>query len=334
MKFSIIIPIYFYNDFVENMFKSISKQKLKDIDTEILVIGNSITLQEFEKLKLKIDPIFEDSKIEIVYLHTEKKGANYSRMLGFNNSKAEYVFFMDSDDQFSNSDVLFKMNEIINTCKPDVITVNIQHAFYNENDELELGKIIYNYKHSDKYLLKNGNIKLLTKSFGTNICARFIKRELLEGINFLDLPYTQDWNISSKLYSRVNSFYFVNVPFYIYIYRKNSISQVVSMSFESHKETFNSIIDIIKFYKENKLDKINRYFLNDRIIKFCFLYISKSSYFDINEGFERANKLIKREINYDRFFFNNLTVLKMFILIKSKFLYKIYLKKNLNKKLF
>lgn len=324
MKISIIIPLYFYNEFVENMFLSIKKQKSNDY--ELIVVGNSISIEDFEDFKSKITTIFFNANIDINYVFTELIGANSARRLGFEQSKGEYVFFIDSDDQFVHECVLSNLIDIINRYDTDIVSVNLQHALFKENN-LQAQNVIYSFINSDTNMLISNEFEkeIIIKNYGTNICARLIKRNLLNDIVFLDVPYAQDWNISSKLFKNAESFYFVSEPYYYWVFRENSTSRVSSMTLEKHRKAFNSIVDITEYYKSTDSKNEYQYFLYDRIINFCFQYVLRCSFIDIDEGMRTANKFVKSNIQFNKTLYKNKKVLLMYVFLKFKFLMKLYI---------
>lgn len=321
MKISVIVPIYFYNDYVKEMFISLKNQTYKHF--ELIVVGNSLSESEFQKIKHQIQDL-NNGEIEIKFVFTTVKGANYSRQLGVKYSTAEYIFFLDCDDQLCDVTVLKEVEGIINKYNIDIITLNIHQVHY-ENNKLQLDNIVYSFKNEDKPLSIETDKKAILKNYGTNICSKFIKKSLLKDIHFLDLPYCQDWNVSSKLFFKAETFYFMSKPGYYWVHRVNSISQISSMSLEKHLKSFDSILDIIDFYRTR--DKLNNYqfFLNDRVIKFCFQYIWRSSFFDLNEGLKRSLKLIQKEIKFDQSFFFNSKIVFMFLMIRFSFLYRLFI---------
>ena len=320
MKFSIIIPIYFYNNYVEGMFESIVS--LEYVSCEIIVIGNSISKEEFFSHQKSILLKFKNSRFNLKFILADKPGANYARTLGLNESSSDYVFFMDSDDQFTERNILTKTENIINQYGPDVITFNLQHALLEEN-KIQPLSVVYTYKNADRLLTYEKDFKVITQNYGTNIVARFIRRELITDLIFLDLPYCQDWNASSKVYFRVKSFYFVNSPGYYWVNRKDSISKNSTMNLAKHLKSFDSITDIIEFYEANNPTNKQNYFLYDRIIKFCFQYIARSSFFELKEGIQRSNLLLNRKVP-SFYFITNRKILIMYLLIKIKPLLRLY----------
>jgi glycosyltransferase involved in cell wall biosynthesis len=305
------------------MFESIKNQKFEDY--ELIIVGNSILQENFSKIISSIKIIFNNFDISIKYIYTEKKGANYSRMLGYQNAQGEYVFFMDADDQLVHDQVLCNTSLIIEKYNPDIISSNIQRAQIKD-DVLIVTEKVHNFKNPNKLLIFEKNYKSITRDFSTNICARFIKKDLLIGINFLDLPFYQDWNVSSKVFLKAKTFYFVSEPAYYWLFRANSISKINTMTLNKHLESFNSILDVIQFYKKNIISSKHHYFLNARIIEFCFQYIGRSSIFNIEEGLNRSSLLVKKEIKLNLEFLKNRRMILLFLFIKVQPLMRLYLK--------
>lgn len=323
MKISVIIPIYQFSDFEIQMFESIKNQKFDDY--ELIIVGNSILHEDFSKIISRIKIIFNNFDISIKYIHTEKKGANYSRMLGCQNAQGEYVFFMDADDQLVHDQVFKSASLIIEKCHPDIISSNIQRAHIIDS-KIIATEISHNFSNPNMLLNFEENYKFIIRNYGTNIVARFIKKDLLKDIVFLELPFYQDWNVSSKVFLKAKTFYFINEPAYFWLFRADSISQINSMTLNKHLESFNSILDIIQFSKNNNISSKQYYFLNYKIIEFCFTYVGRSSIFDIEEGLNRTNLLIKNEIKPNLQFLKNRRMILLFLFIKVKPLMRLYLK--------
>lgn len=323
MQVSIIVPLYFYNFYVKEMFVSLSNQSYQNF--EIIVVGNGVDEILFNKIKKEIKLFFLETKCEIKFYFTLIKGANPAREFGLKKATGNYVFFLDSDDQFCESSSLSKAIKVLEEKKPDILSVNIQRAVF-EQDKLKLNSIVYSFLNSDELLSIEFHKEIILNNYGTNICARFIKRELLNNITFLDLPYCQDWNVSSKLFCNTKTFYFMSEPLYIWLFREESVSKVSSMNFDKHYNSFSSIIDVVEYYKNNNISEKFTYFLNDRIIKFCFQYTARSGYFNINEGLIRSNKFIRQEVIFNKYFFKNKRIVFMYIMIKFSFIYKLYFK--------
>jgi glycosyltransferase involved in cell wall biosynthesis len=88
--FSVIIPLYNKDKYVENTLKSILNQTFTDY--EIIIINDCSTDKSVEKVKP-----FLSANIKLIE-HTENKGLSAARNTGIHNASAEYITFLDADD--------------------------------------------------------------------------------------------------------------------------------------------------------------------------------------------------------------------------------------------
>ena len=91
MKFSIIIPCYNVEKFVQKCANSILVQK--GFDCELIFVNDGSkdnTLHILENLAIK------DNRIKII--NQENKGLSGARNTGLENAKGEYIMFVDADD--------------------------------------------------------------------------------------------------------------------------------------------------------------------------------------------------------------------------------------------
>ena len=88
--FSVIIPLYNKESYVENTLKSILNQTFTDY--EVILINDCST----DTSLAKVTPFLSD-KITIIH-HNKNKGLSASRNTGIKNAKSDYVVFLDADD--------------------------------------------------------------------------------------------------------------------------------------------------------------------------------------------------------------------------------------------
>ncbi|SHG35881.1 Glycosyl transferase family 2 [Flavobacterium fluvii] len=88
--FSIIIPLYNKEKYIENALKSILKQTVTDY--EIIIVDDGSTDKSRE-----IASKYVSNKIRIID-HFENKGLSAARNTGIKNAKSNYVTFLDADD--------------------------------------------------------------------------------------------------------------------------------------------------------------------------------------------------------------------------------------------
>ena len=88
--FSVIIPLYNKQNYVENALKSIINQTFTDY--EIIIVNDCST----DKSVSKIEPYLSD-KIKLIQ-HEKNKGLSATRNTGIKNAKADDVTYLDADD--------------------------------------------------------------------------------------------------------------------------------------------------------------------------------------------------------------------------------------------
>lgn len=87
--FSIIIPLYNKEKFIENTIQSILDQTFQDF--EIIVINDGSTDKSEEKLKQFDDP-------RIIYFSKKNEGASTARNYGIEKANSDFITFLDADD--------------------------------------------------------------------------------------------------------------------------------------------------------------------------------------------------------------------------------------------
>jgi glycosyltransferase involved in cell wall biosynthesis len=88
--FSVIIPLYNKENFIENTLKSVFEQTFEDY--EILIVEDCSTDNSLNKVSGLIT-----SKVRIIK-HEKNKGLSASRNTGIANANSEYIAFLDADD--------------------------------------------------------------------------------------------------------------------------------------------------------------------------------------------------------------------------------------------
>ncbi|SHI62374.1 glycosyltransferase family 2 protein [Flavobacterium terrae] len=87
--FSIIIPLYNKDKFIQNTLKSVLSQSFSDF--EIIIVNDGSTDSSEEKVLN-----FEDPRIE--YFYKENEGVSKARNFGIEKATSNYICFLDADD--------------------------------------------------------------------------------------------------------------------------------------------------------------------------------------------------------------------------------------------
>ena len=118
--FSIIIPLYNKERYVENAIKSILKQTITDY--EIIIVNDGSTDSSKEIISKYVS-----DKIRIID-HQKNKGLSAARNTGIKNATSDYVTFLDADD-------LWKPN-FLQTIKNLISSYPEAHIFATNYDEV------------------------------------------------------------------------------------------------------------------------------------------------------------------------------------------------------
>jgi glycosyltransferase involved in cell wall biosynthesis len=87
--FSVIIPLYNKENFIENTLKSVLNQTFTDF--EVIIVNDGSTDKSEEKAFQ-----FNDSRIH--YFSKKNEGASSARNFGLEKGKSQYITFIDADD--------------------------------------------------------------------------------------------------------------------------------------------------------------------------------------------------------------------------------------------
>lgn len=174
---SIITPTYNRASTLPNAIKSIQEQTYSDYEHIIVDDGST---DETESVVQS----FNDSRIRYISLGTNQ-GANVARNKGIDESKGEYIAFLDSDDRFHRKKLEIctkKLNELDKTC------AGVFHSAYFLRD----GRII------DVSRAKEGPTELERLKTGNPIggfSEIVIRSDVFEDVGQLDndMPAYQDY---------------------------------------------------------------------------------------------------------------------------------------------
>ncbi len=201
--FSIIIPLYNCEKFIEKCLLSVLSQNFYNY--EIIIINDcskDLSLKICQKYKKKF------SRIKIIN-QKKNKGVSSSRNLGIKSSIGEYIIFLDSDDYLDNSS-LYKLSKFIeNNKKADTIVTS-----HNATSD---GKI-FNKKITAVHN-NDAKIKLINDiPYFIGYCWRFVTKRIFLETNKIffmnDARQFEDEEFVCKLFFFSKLIVFFNEKYY------------------------------------------------------------------------------------------------------------------------
>lgn len=257
IKYSIIIPAYNVQDYLEKCISSVLQQKFDNY--EIIIIDDGST----DRTGIICDSIGKMSE-KIKVIHKKNGGLSSARNAGVEIATGKYTIFLDSDDFWVDETFLSNVNAIMTD--EDLVIFN-SYKFYDissvKKPRFKLSKKFYSLNDEKKieYIIKKNIYKA---------CAwdKIIKTSILQKneIKFPEGVLSEDMQWCGKILEKVKK---VNVyPNVVYAYRQrnNSISKNVNK-----KHLMDIYEQIIEGIKSENLIVLN-YFAYEYIILYSYSF--------------------------------------------------------------
>lgn len=195
MELSIIIPSYNAKELICDTLDSIERQIIP-FSYEVILV-NDCSDYDYEDIVLKYKDKFLIREIKT----NNNVGPGGSRQYGIDNSKSNYIVFIDSDDLFVGEDSLFKMYNEIKVKDADLL----------------IGNFIY--RRDKKEIIKKNNLVWLH--------GKMYKRQFLEkySIRFNNSRANEDNGFNRLILLLNPKIVFLDKEVYIYNENPNSITR-------------------------------------------------------------------------------------------------------------
>lgn len=224
MKYSIIIPVYNAEKYLDECIESVLRQ---NADLELILVDDGSTDKSGEICE-------RYKKDNVLVYHIENSGPGRARNFGVEKATGEFLMFMDADDYLS-SDFFEKLENSKTDFNSDVILFEIIKTFQNGREELMsygfLKEKLYKKSRADAY----SHISECNK-FPGSCCAKVINRKFYEQnqIRLDESISAEDIDWALLLFSKAKRFDFFDAGFYYY--RINNSSRSTWGRLESAKD--------------------------------------------------------------------------------------------------
>ena len=257
-KFSIIIPVYNVEKYIDNCLKSIMNQTFKDY--EIIVVNDGTKDNSMDIVK----------KYDVTIVEQKNQGLSAARNTGVNHATGEYLIFLDSDDSW-NKDLLKEINKSLKN-KPDVVRFQIQETYEDTDNKKEYNETPFEGKTGVEAF------NLISKyHFVENAWCYAIKKDYYKKENYSFKVGTihEDFGLTPLIIIKANIVNSIDYIGYNYLQRQGSI-----MSDNAYEKTKKKVSDMFEHYKyliseidKTKLDsKVFKSFVsNSMLLKICDL---------------------------------------------------------------
>ena len=199
-KLSILIPVYNEEKTVLEVLKNIQKNKIKDVDFEVIIINdgsNDSTISILENNKHLFNKLIDLNK---------NHGKGYAVKQGLNIATGDFVIFQDADLEYDPSEYIQFIN-----------------LFLNLNADLVIGsRFVYNkYTRSHNFLNKIANtfltlfFNILYNTTFTDIYSCYVafKRDLINPQDLKTHGFEQQAELLAKIVKKGSIFFEVPISY-------------------------------------------------------------------------------------------------------------------------
>ena len=240
MRFSIIVPIYNTEKYLDKCIKSVLNQTMSDY--ELILIDDCST-----DASLKIAYKYKSNHVKVLK-NTSNLGLSETRNIGIKNASGDYIIFLDSDDYIEKT-ALFCLNKLICENKfPDIVYT----GFIEERGTSIVKKYGYVSKPNKRY----SRYDFLRSELENRT---LYKRKLIidNKLFFKKGIYHEDELWTPQVVDKSQYIYLSDLAYYHYIRRDNSITKVKDKT-QNGIDLINSCYDLIELFSKMDDDYLKK----------------------------------------------------------------------------
>lgn len=209
IEYSIIIPCYNSEEYLESCFKSLLNISYEIDSFEVLFVDDCSSDQTVEK----INGFITNNKINAKLLkNLVNSGPGASRRYAAENASGEYLLFCDSDDWYD-ADILKDVDKEISKCGSDLVIFDMSYVL------------------GDKYVRKNytssyhyGDKLSYLANCCESLCNLAVRKSLFLSIPQIDIRNGEDLALVPLLIANANIISHIDKSYYNYVMRSDSAS--------------------------------------------------------------------------------------------------------------
>jgi len=213
---TIIIPVYNAEKYLVNCIKSVVSQEYAEL--EVLLIDDGSTDGSFKLCKR-----FEKEYTYISVIHQQNHGSGYTRNIGIQKAKGEYLVFVDADDRLPKKNTIAIMVKAMEEQKADIVVGNYQRL-YN-------GKLIPANRHGFTDTSDTTTVDFRFQGFFSvghlaYVWSKMYRRSFLieHELKFQNFIYAEDKMFNFECYLAKAKYKFLKEDVYVYRKTPDSIS--------------------------------------------------------------------------------------------------------------
>lgn len=293
VSYSVIIPIFNGEKYIDSCLNSIFKQEKGDFNYEIILVVDPSTDNS-----LKIAKEYEKEHKNIKVIDKKDKGVSLSRYIGVQNASNDYILFIDVDDEFTlNAFNIF--TKIIQENDVDIINSSFYYLNVKKNNKITKNIFIKKCKYNNKQALK---ALFYDASFRSYVWGKAIKKDLFFKSPLL-LPLDkeimfEDTALMASLITHSKNI--ISIKNETYIYRINIPTSATSMKRKDRLDRHIIAFGLIRYYLDKYFNELLPCFIKTLFrTKWSFMFDADM---DEKNGGDKYKKSAKKISKYIKIF--------------------------------
>ncbi len=217
MLFSVIVPVYKAERYLEKCVNSILQQTYTDFELILVDDGSP------DKCGEMCDAFAQKDK-RIKVIHQKNGGVSVARNNGLSIIKGQYYLFVDADDYIVD-DTLMRLADSISKNNPDIIVFGYTNIYEDKEEP-----VIY---RADGYSLQNIKEKFINDEWRNFACNKCFKAEMFTDKKFPIGQCYEDLYLVPQLIVAAKSI--VVLPYSLYAYNQTNVNSITK-NVDSKKE--------------------------------------------------------------------------------------------------
>jgi glycosyltransferase involved in cell wall biosynthesis len=286
MVFSIIIPVYNAEKYLERCIESIVKQSFSSYEIILIDDGSTDSSKALEDIFLK-------KMNNLRVFSSPHVGAPAARNIGIRNSMAEYIVFVDADDTLEVG-LLEQIYNIIRNIKVDVCYANQHYVIESGNKSVN---VVFDDKKKRNYFKREEFLTLISEENnripGSMWLMAVNRSFVIENNLYMDqnIIWSEDTDFALNLCTKANIIgviYFAGYDYYLD--NAGSLSKKVTI------RAVNSRLDVYRKWYEFFVSNGNQMLARKCIKEYCN-YLKQVGTFDN----KKLNKELKERLKSEKF---------------------------------
>ncbi|SDA62536.1 glycosyltransferase family 2 protein [Methanobrevibacter millerae] len=320
---SLIIPIYNAEEFLDNTINSVINQSIGFNNIELILVDDN-SKDESKKI---IEQYAEKYDNIIPYYSEINHGfPGFGRNIGLEKATADYIMFMDNDDEID-VDMCKKLYETMINEKADVVCCD--RVIVDSLSEIKSNiDYVNGIENNDHIIIENDDILLFNN---ISVWNKIYKKQIIieNELKFKENTSADDFIFMIQYFLKSKKLIYLKNYFgYYWNIKSDSLSHVSSIGYVEEMLSANYIIiNILK--NENKLHLANDIFKDNIVyllVQCSYLNVTNKEFIDLLKKIHEFEIEIDFKIKLDEKWAN---IINQFILDK-KFKYAIISLKTLN----